>query len=599
LDNSNNITDENGKIIKFDDPTINFMSDLIDTAFKICGDKVYDFGFEFQQKKLAGLGIVLGGDVDEVSKPLITNSETGESWTFERLNNFYPALPSDENSEYKIVRFAYNDEGDNASALLDLKNKTVISYSLSGNSEYLKFAELNKNVDSDQLKAWLKRYDELPEGKDKEVAKEWVLSLGGSVGEIDRTNIGEENEPEKIALANLIINQVSNTKDLRDIRYLQNEIERYRVAHNLDIMNTLDVDKAILNILDEVDNGNDSMYDPERSEDYVDYTLISEELADVLMNFYFAWQNLSESWTANDGLVNLENLYPFTISFDDLKIYDWIKYITGNNDAEINDFSSRYNSVNLEGDLENFNNAFNEIINWSDENKFDDDWNEINDIIGSDNAYPFDDISLDDLQPKINEWVEASIKSINYNPLINPEIISEPEIEPTYGINGSEPVKVEETPKEWKERKNKEHEEEYKSKLELFLDNLPHGSINVKDVIDRDFKKSPQERYQKIKDTNDGGNINNAREDEKKILEKVLVYKEVLWAKVCKAILDYSFDWNSIKEEVLESHFSNERQGYVGMYSGDLTGHCIGVVKIDSITYYSEYKYFADTRGFF
>ena len=618
LNEGNLIIDSKGNDIHFNDTACDFMEDLIAASFEICGDKVYDFGFEIQQAKLGEQGIIIGGDVET--------------------------------------------------------------------------EEVKSTVDSDQLQAWLKRYNELPEGPEKEVAKEWVISLGGSVEtELDRSGLGEENEPETIALANSIINQVSNTEDLKNIQYLNSEIERYRIQHSLDIMQMLDVNKAILNILDEVEKrttekplydpkgnvvpkfvyneDNDGTYrefnkkmitgflgkqiDPSGSadwggipvwsvagdeftgifvciddnddivllrrdfdenieentdnelsrfdeddtisieymlkcmadkseyngftlfavdddyiihkdefsndskelmgnldvdksevnnetipteflfgklnkdiklfvsqnswfeydehtdesisfitreygdvgeespgqkdidkakqmclrlnetfkninatwetvdewtyiivkfigskipitneeawatatddiksdfdEDYVDTTLIPEEFTDLLMNFYFAWDLLDSNWTNNSGFVTLDDLYPFSESFDDLEftVKNWIKEITGKTDEDFNMFSSRYNSVSIVGDLENFNNAYNEIIDWLDNNGSNDNHDLIIDTYYS-NSYPFTNGGTKDLQVKINEWCDASIKSLENNPLVNPEVISEP-----------------------------------------------------------------------------------------------------------------------------------------------------------------------------
>jgi len=873
LNDENFLTDSTGNEIYFDETACAFIETLIEASFEICGDKVYDFGFEIQQAKLKFQGIEIGGDVET--------------------------------------------------------------------------EEVKSTVDSDQLNAWLKRYNELPEGNEKEVAKSWVISLGGSVEDNSTENmlienakriaeeiVGEyvdENEHpiEKLKeekTVNSCINWFENVYDLLNtetnnttydlvVKEINNIVEKritekplyntkgnvvpkfvydedndgtYRefnkkmIAGFLGQQNSYsgsadwggipvwsvidegfaatgifvcidDNDDVVLlrrdfdeNLGENIDNelsrfdeddtisieymlkcmadkseyngyelfgeddfiihkdkfSNDSKelmmnadLDPSEvksneefwatatdeikkdfDEDYVDTTLISEELADLLMNFYHAWNNLDSTWTNNSGYVNLEDLYPFGESFDDLEISvkNWIKAITGNTDEEINNFNTIYNSVSIEGDLENFKNAYINLLEWFDDNKFDEDYYQINDIIGG-KTYPFL-YSLDDLLSKIIEWCDASITSLENNPLANPKVISEPNIdktkqianevidyylqthnnmsplennnirekvindyegetdnindqgttreelsneilrivtqndivepekeennveynveklrerikifvkqnswfadesddetpfemsftsreygnvgderpgkididkakdigrqlmnkfpgevkcelstadewvyievylrgskqttwvdntetiEPVYGINGAEPVKVEETPSEWKERKNKEHEEEYKAKLDLFLGQISKDSINVKDVIDRDFKKSPQERYFKIIESD---KYDVGTDEQQKILSKILGYKEVLWAKVCKEILGYSFDWDSIKEEVLESHFDNERKGYVGMYSGDLTGHSIGIVKIEGVTYYKEYPYYQSTNGYF
>lgn len=61
--------------------------------------------------------------------------------TFERLKDM-DGLREYSNDNYKIVRFAYDDEGNNGFALLDMKNKKIISWSLTGSSEFRKFKEL-------------------------------------------------------------------------------------------------------------------------------------------------------------------------------------------------------------------------------------------------------------------------------------------------------------------------------------------------------------------------------------------------------------------------------------------------------------------------
>jgi hypothetical protein len=65
--------------------------------------------------------------------------------TFERLHN-KEGIKGYTNNKHKIVRFAYDDEGNNAFALLNMKNKKLISYSLTGESERKKFNEYNKTL---------------------------------------------------------------------------------------------------------------------------------------------------------------------------------------------------------------------------------------------------------------------------------------------------------------------------------------------------------------------------------------------------------------------------------------------------------------------
>jgi hypothetical protein len=64
--------------------------------------------------------------------------------TFEKLHD-KDGIKDYTNNKYKIVKFAYDDEGSNAFALFDMKNKKLISYSLSGESERKKFKDYNKN----------------------------------------------------------------------------------------------------------------------------------------------------------------------------------------------------------------------------------------------------------------------------------------------------------------------------------------------------------------------------------------------------------------------------------------------------------------------
>ena len=59
------------------------------------------------------------------------------------------ALKGFDSDRYKMVRFGYDDEGNNATALIDKKNKKVISYSLTGKSEvdqYQKLVKESNNV---------------------------------------------------------------------------------------------------------------------------------------------------------------------------------------------------------------------------------------------------------------------------------------------------------------------------------------------------------------------------------------------------------------------------------------------------------------------
>lgn len=61
--------------------------------------------------------------------------------TYDRISNL-DGIKNYITDKYKIVRFALDDEGSNAFALLDLVNKKIVSYSISGSSQFKKFGEL-------------------------------------------------------------------------------------------------------------------------------------------------------------------------------------------------------------------------------------------------------------------------------------------------------------------------------------------------------------------------------------------------------------------------------------------------------------------------
>lgn len=62
---------------------------------------------------------------------------------FNRANR-QDAIKGYENSEYKLVRFAYDDQGTNMIVLIDKQNKKIISYSITGKAEIAKFNSLSK-----------------------------------------------------------------------------------------------------------------------------------------------------------------------------------------------------------------------------------------------------------------------------------------------------------------------------------------------------------------------------------------------------------------------------------------------------------------------
>ena len=61
-----------------------------------------------------------------------------ENISFDRLN-VMDGIKNYTNGNNKIVRFALNDEGDNAFVLLDLINKKVVSYSITGTTQFNDF----------------------------------------------------------------------------------------------------------------------------------------------------------------------------------------------------------------------------------------------------------------------------------------------------------------------------------------------------------------------------------------------------------------------------------------------------------------------------
>lgn len=64
--------------------------------------------------------------------------------TFDRLIGM-DGVKNFTNDKYKIVRFAYDDEGNNGFALLDIDDEKIISWSLTGTSQFIKYGELMEN----------------------------------------------------------------------------------------------------------------------------------------------------------------------------------------------------------------------------------------------------------------------------------------------------------------------------------------------------------------------------------------------------------------------------------------------------------------------
>lgn len=74
-------------------------------------------------------------------REFINENYTTTPPTYDRLKNM-DGVKQYSNDKYKIVRFAYDDDGYNGFALLDLENEKIISWSISGSSEYRKFKDL-------------------------------------------------------------------------------------------------------------------------------------------------------------------------------------------------------------------------------------------------------------------------------------------------------------------------------------------------------------------------------------------------------------------------------------------------------------------------
>ena len=84
-------------------------------------------------------------------------------------------------------------------------------------------------------------------------------------------------------------------------------------------------------------------------------------------------------------------------------------------------------------------------------------------------------------------------------------------------------------------------------------------------------------------------------DEQKEILKNVLGSNEALWALARKGL-----DVDSIKQEDIESGFTNARPGYIGRFSGDLKVEYKGSVSMGEPrkTYYKTYTKYLDTRGF-
>lgn len=62
--------------------------------------------------------------------------------TFKRLKDRKAVNKYYSNDDQKVVKFAYDDEGHNGFALLDMINCKIVSWSLSGEMQFKNFKEI-------------------------------------------------------------------------------------------------------------------------------------------------------------------------------------------------------------------------------------------------------------------------------------------------------------------------------------------------------------------------------------------------------------------------------------------------------------------------
>lgn len=139
--------------------------------------------------------------------------------------------------------------------------------------------------------------------------------------------------------------------------------------------------------------------------------------------------------------------------------------------------------------------------------------------------------------------------------------------------------KVEDAPKEVEEEVEKEATSD-----EINVQGLPYkekpGHMKI---FWKEVEKDRYNGWWKITD------------EQKEILENVLGFNEALWALARKGL-----DVDSIKQEDIESGFTNAKPGYIGRFSGDLRVEYKGSVSMGQPrqTYYRTYTKYLDTRGF-
>lgn len=129
--------------------------------------------------------------IKEMIKRIVKEERGYERISTESALNKNPIHPQWENKKYKIVRMAYDDEGTNVFVLVDKMGKKIVSYSITGRSEFAKFQELSKRIKSDSVKESIsKKRRSIKESamtlqQAKELAKKQSKENGGAVQHVN------------------------------------------------------------------------------------------------------------------------------------------------------------------------------------------------------------------------------------------------------------------------------------------------------------------------------------------------------------------------------------------------------------------------------
>lgn len=174
--------------------------------------------------------------------------------------------------------------------------------------------------------------------------------------------------------------------------------------------------------------------------------IIPYELADASCDVYMAWRNLAS--TLIEGESSLSEAvsngdYPFASSFDELEFQEWSENLCNNSVITFEGYVGAYQlpSVGFVSDLEAFGNAVGKFMGMMEKLPTDIDNDKLYEIVAhTDGASPFDGISFDEADDKVQTWVASSLASYdelegggissavekhysNYQP--NPNIISD------------------------------------------------------------------------------------------------------------------------------------------------------------------------------